>query len=53
MLSSPVIHVRELCKTFIVHEREAGVLAALESLVRAWPGLRGLGDHVVLEGHRR
>jgi SAM-dependent methyltransferase len=41
------------------HERWAarfpqtfGVLAAAESLVRRWPGLRALGDHVVLEGRR-
>lgn len=30
-----------------------GLLAALEGLVRSWPLLRGLGDHVVLEGTRR
>jgi SAM-dependent methyltransferase len=30
-----------------------GVLAAAESLVRSWPLLRGLGDHLVLEGRRR
>lgn len=30
-----------------------GVLAALEELVRGWPLLRSLGDHVVLEGVRR
>src|SRR5512136_644365 len=30
---SPTIHIRDLCKTFIVTEREAGVLAALQSLV--------------------
>lgn len=29
-----------------------GVLAALEGTVRAWPGLRALGDHYVLEGVR-
>ena len=31
---SPTIHIRDLCKTYIVTEREAGVLAALQSLVR-------------------
>jgi viologen exporter family transport system ATP-binding protein len=30
---SPTIHIRDLCKTYIVNEREAGVLAALQSLV--------------------
>jgi len=30
---SPTIHIRDLCKTYIVSEREAGVLAALTSLV--------------------
>jgi SAM-dependent methyltransferase len=30
-----------------------GALAALEGLARGWPVLRGLGDHVVLEGVRR
>jgi SAM-dependent methyltransferase len=30
-----------------------GALAALENLVRAWPLLRHLGDHVVFEGVRR
>jgi ABC-2 type transport system ATP-binding protein len=30
---SPTIHIRDLCKTYIVTEREAGVLAALTSLV--------------------
>jgi ABC-2 type transport system ATP-binding protein len=34
LFSSPVIHVRDLCKTFVIHQREAGVLAALQSLVR-------------------
>ena len=29
-----------------------GVLAALEGIVRAFPGLRALGDHYVLEGVR-
>jgi len=29
------------------------LLAAAESLVREWPVLRGLGDHLVLEGVRR
>jgi hypothetical protein len=27
-----------------------GVLAALEGIVRAWPGLRALGGHFILEG---
>lgn len=42
------------------HERWASrqpltfaALAALEQLVRGWPILRSLGDHVVLEGTRR
>jgi SAM-dependent methyltransferase len=30
-----------------------GALAAVEGVVRGWPGLRGLGDHVVVEGRRR
>jgi hypothetical protein len=30
-----------------------GLLASAEGLVRAWPLLRGLGDHVLLEGRRR
>jgi hypothetical protein len=30
-----------------------GLLAALEGVVRTWPVLRGLGDHLVLEGVRR
>jgi ubiquinone/menaquinone biosynthesis C-methylase UbiE len=35
------------------HPQAFGVLAGLERLVRRWPGLRNLGDHVVLEGLRR
>ncbi len=31
---SSAIHMRDLCKTYLVTEREAGVLAALQSLVR-------------------
>jgi SAM-dependent methyltransferase len=34
------------------HPQTFGVLAALEGLVGGWPGLRGLGDHVVVEGRR-
>jgi len=30
---SSAIHIRDLCKTYVVSEREAGVLAALQSLV--------------------
>jgi ABC-2 type transport system ATP-binding protein len=30
----PVIHIRDLCKTYIVGQREAGMKAALHSLVR-------------------
>jgi ABC-2 type transport system ATP-binding protein len=30
---SPAIYIRNLCKTYIVNEREAGVMAALQSLV--------------------
>jgi hypothetical protein len=30
-----------------------GLLASAEGLVRSWPLLRGLGDHVLLEGRRR
>jgi ABC-2 type transport system ATP-binding protein len=33
-MSTPTIHIRNLCKTYIVTEREAGVVAALQSLVR-------------------
>ncbi|HEX6738853.1 MAG TPA: class I SAM-dependent methyltransferase [Vicinamibacteria bacterium] len=35
------------------HPLAFGVLAAGERLVRGWPLLRGLGDHLVLEGARR
>ena len=35
------------------HPITFGALAALERLVRDWPGLRGRGDHLVLEGVRR
>jgi len=35
------------------HPQSFGLLAALERLVRRWPILRTLGDHVVLEGARR
>lgn len=35
------------------HPLAFGLLAALEGRVRSWPGLRGLGDHLVLEGERR
>ena len=34
------------------HPQAFGLLAALEEQVRRWPLLRGLGDHVVLEGAR-
>lgn len=32
------------------HPQTFGLLAALEGILRHWPGLRTLGDHVVLEG---
>src|SRR5512143_1996285 len=32
-MTSPAIHIRDLCKTYIVSERESGVMAALASLV--------------------
>jgi hypothetical protein len=35
------------------HPLAFGLLAALEGLVREWPLVRGLGDHVLLEGVRR
>jgi SAM-dependent methyltransferase len=35
------------------HPMAFGLLAAAEGLVRGWPVLRGLGDHLVLEGARR
>jgi SAM-dependent methyltransferase len=35
------------------HPLAFGALAALEGVVRGWPGLRNLGDHVVIEGTRR
>jgi hypothetical protein len=35
------------------HPQAFGGLAALEKLVRAWPGLRSLGEITVLEGVRR
>jgi ABC-2 type transport system ATP-binding protein len=33
-MPTPTIHIHDLCKTYIVTEREAGVVAALQSLVR-------------------
>jgi ABC-2 type transport system ATP-binding protein len=33
-MSSPVIHIHELSKTYVVPERESGVMASLRSLVR-------------------
>jgi ABC-2 type transport system ATP-binding protein len=33
-MTSPAVHLRELSKTYIVGKREAGVLAALKSVVR-------------------
>jgi SAM-dependent methyltransferase len=35
------------------HPQAFGMLAALERVVRRWPGLRQLGDHMVLEGRRK
>ena len=35
------------------HAQTFGVLAAVERVVRRWPGLRQLGDLSVLEGRRR
>ena len=35
------------------HAGAFAVLSALEAIVRGWPVLRGLGDHLVLEGIRR
>jgi SAM-dependent methyltransferase len=35
------------------HPQTFGVLAALDHVVRGWPILRSMGDHVVLEGERR
>jgi ubiquinone/menaquinone biosynthesis C-methylase UbiE len=35
------------------HPQAFAALAALEGLVRAWPLVRGAGDHLVLEGARR
>jgi SAM-dependent methyltransferase len=35
------------------HPQCFGLLAAIEGLVRRWPILRTLGDHVVIEGARR
>jgi ABC-2 type transport system ATP-binding protein len=32
-LTPPAIHIQDLCKTYSVSEREAGVLAALQSLI--------------------
>lgn len=36
-----------------LHPQTFGLLAALEGIVRSWPVLRSLGDHLVLEGERR
>ena len=33
-MTSPTIHIHDLCKTYLVSERESGTLAALQSLVR-------------------
>jgi ABC-2 type transport system ATP-binding protein len=33
-MTLPAIHIRDLCKTYVVSKREAGVLAALQSLVQ-------------------
>ena len=35
------------------HPQAFGLLAAIEGLVHAWPVVRDLGDHLVLEGRRR
>lgn len=35
------------------HPRAFAAFAALESAVRGWPVLRGLGDHLLFEGRRR
>jgi hypothetical protein len=35
------------------HPQAFGLLAALESVVRRWPLLRGLGDYIAIEGSRR
>jgi SAM-dependent methyltransferase len=35
------------------HPQSFGVLAAVESVVRSWPILRSLGDHLIFEGARR
>jgi len=35
------------------HPETFGMLAGLERILRAWPGLRALGDRFVLEGLRR
>lgn len=35
------------------HPRAFAALGALEDAVRGWPLLRGLGDHLLFEGHRR
>jgi hypothetical protein len=36
-MTSPTIHIHDLCKTYLVSERESGALAALQSLVRRGP----------------
>jgi len=35
------------------HPQTFGLLASLEGALRGWPLLRSLGDHLLLEGHRR
>ena len=35
------------------HPQAFGMLAALESVVRRWPVVRGLGEYAALEGSRR
>ncbi len=35
------------------HRRAFAALAGLEELLRGWPVLRGLGDHLLFEGRRR
>jgi ABC-2 type transport system ATP-binding protein len=45
-MESPTIHIRDLCKTYIVPERETGIKAALQSLVHRHTRRITAVDHI-------
>ncbi len=51
-MSESVIHLRDLCKTYTIHEREAGTLAAVRSLFRRRMRAIQAVDHVSFEVKR-